>query len=153
MEMMLRAFPACQMKRVAVSIRRPENPAHRLCMGRAGNGGVSPIEVDYVGADSSASDPEPPKPFMSTVQTHSDNRTFQVRMGKMLKPVGTEARIPVALKPALSTQVLLAVITQLWQSPEQLEAFLRSRPEPTSMPFLLWLADQVIQRDRCPSPP
>lgn len=44
---------------------------------------------------------------------------------------------------------MLAVITKLWQSPDQLEAFLRSRPEPTSMPFLLWLADQVIQKGMC----
>ena len=82
--MMRCALSAFQIKCAAICVRRPENPARRrLCMGRAGNGGVSPIEVDHVSAESSASDPEPPKPFMSTVQTHSDNRSFQVRMGKM----------------------------------------------------------------------
>jgi hypothetical protein len=56
------------------------------------------------------------RPRMASVQTYSgeDGRAFQVT---------------------------LAVAMRLWERPEQLEQFVRSRPEPTSMPFLLWLSD------------
>lgn len=42
-------------------------------------------------------------------------------------------------------RVLLAIISKLWASPAQFDAFIESRPEATSMPFLLWLADQEAQ--------
>lgn len=42
--------------------------------------GIQHVEVDYLEAEASATEPEPPKPFMSAVQTHeTENRTYMVR--------------------------------------------------------------------------